>query len=52
MEVLKIIDKKRLGEELTKEEIEFIFNSYLKKLIPDYQMASMLMAIAINGMTD
>ena len=35
MEVLKIIDKKRLGEELTKEEIEFIFNSYLKKLIPD-----------------
>ena len=52
MEVLKIIDKKRLGEELTKEEIEFIFNSYLKKLIPDYQMSSMLMAIAINGMTD
>ena len=52
MEVLKIIDKKRLGEELTKEEIDFIFNEYLKKLIPDYQMSSMLMAIAINGMTD
>ena len=32
MEVLKIIDKKRLGEELTKEEIEFIFKKVNTRL--------------------
>lgn len=52
MNVIKIIDKKRKAEELTKEEIYFFFESYLKKEIPDYQMSALLMAIALNGMTD
>lgn len=52
MNVLDIIDKKRNNKELSKEELDFIFNGYLKGEVKDYQMSSMLMAICINGMTD
>lgn len=52
MNIIEIIDKKRNNEELTKEELEFAFNGYLKKEIKDYQMSSLLMAICINGMSD
>ena len=50
--IVEIINKKRLSQELTKEELEFFFNGYLKKDITDYQMSALLMAICINGMTD
>ena len=50
--IVDIIDKKRLGKELTYEELKFFFKGYLKKEIKDYQMASLLMAICINGMSD
>jgi len=49
---IEIINKKRLKEELSKEELSYIFNGYLKGLVYDYQMSSLLMAICINGMTD
>lgn len=52
MNVIDIIDKKRNNEELTKEELTYIFDGYLNKEIKDYQMSSFLMAICINGMTD
>ena len=52
MNILDIIDKKRLKGVLTREELEYAFNSYLKKEVTDYQMSSLLMAITINGMTD
>ena len=52
MNVIDIIDKKRNSEELTKEELAFAFNGFLKEEVKDYQMASLLMAICINGMTD
>ena len=52
MNILDIIEKKRFGEELSYEELDYAFNSYLKKEIKDYQMSSLLMAICINGMTD
>ena len=52
MNVIDIISKKRNNEELTKEELSFIFNGFLKKEVKDYQMSSLLMAICINGMTD
>lgn len=51
MNVLEVIDKKRLGKELSNEEIEFTFQNYMKGDIEDYQMSSLLMAIVINGMT-
>lgn len=50
MEVLEVIDKKRCGLELTEEELDFMFNGYLKGKVEDYQMSSLLMAICINGM--
>ena len=50
--ILDIINKKRLGEELSYQELDTIFNGYLNGDVPDYQMSSLLMAICINGMTD
>lgn len=52
MTIVDIINKKRLGNELTKEELEFAFLGYYNEQIKDYQMSSLLMAICINGMTD
>ena len=50
MNIVNIIDKKRLKGELTKEEIDFFINEYTQGNIPDYQASSLLMAICINGM--
>ena len=50
MNIVNIIDKKRLNGELTKEEIDFFINEYTQGNIPDYQASSLLMAICINGM--
>ncbi len=52
MNIIDVIDKKRKGDELSKDELDFAFNGYLNKDILDYQMSSLLMAICINGMTD
>ena len=50
--ILDIINKKRLGKELTYEELDYAFNGYLNKEVEAYQMSSLLMAICINGLTD
>lgn len=50
--ILDIINKKRLGEELSYDELDYFFNGYLNGDVPDYQMSSLLMAICINGMSD
>ena len=47
-----IIDKKRLGNSLSYEELDTIFNGYLNGSVKDYQMSSLLMAICINGMKE
>ena len=52
MNVVEIINKKRVGETLSKDELSFAFNGYLEGKVKDYQMSSLLMAICINGMTD
>ena len=52
MNILEIIEKKRLNKELTKEELQYVVTNYLNKTIKDYQMSSLLMAICINGMTE
>lgn len=52
MNIVEIINKKRMKEELTREELDFAFNGYLNQMVRDYQMSSLLMAICINGMTD
>jgi len=45
-----LIIKKRDGQELTQEEINFMIKEYCKDRIPDYQMSAMLMAIYFQGM--
>ena len=50
--ILDIINKKRLGKELSYGELYEIFNGYLDGDVADYQMSALLMAICINGMTD
>ena len=52
MNIIDIIEKKRNNEELTYEELDYAFNSFMKEEIKDYQMSSLLMAICINGMSD
>ena len=51
MQILDIITKKKLGQPLTREEITFFARGAADKTIPDYQLAALLMAIRLNGMT-
>lgn len=48
----KIITKKKRGEKLTKEEIEYVVKGFTEGSIPDYQMSALLMAICINKMDE
>ena len=52
MTMLEIIEKKKFGQELTKEEITFFAQAAAEKSVPDYQLSALLMAIRLNGMTD
>ena len=52
MNIIEIINKKRLGKILTKEEINYAVNGYLSGEVKDYQMSSLLMAIVLKGLTD
>ena len=52
MNIIDIINKKRLKESLTKEEIDFFVSGVLDESIKDYQTSSLLMAICLNGMND
>ncbi|WP_371018611.1 pyrimidine-nucleoside phosphorylase [Pseudalkalibacillus sp. JSM 102089] len=50
MRMVDVIQKKRNGNELTKEEINFFIEGYTKGDIPDYQASALMMAIYFNGM--
>lgn len=52
LNIIDIINRKRLGLELNNAEIEYAFNGYLNNTIKDYQMSALLMAICINDMSD
>ena len=52
MTMLEIIEKKKMHGELTREEIRFFAKAAAEKSVPDYQLAALLMAIRLNGMTD
>ena len=52
MRIYDIITKKKEGYALTKEEIEFAINSYMKDEVADYQMSALLMAICLKGMDE
>src|SRR4051794_3266377 len=52
MRTVDLIQRKREGEELAPEEIEFLVVGYTNGEIPDYQMAAFLMATFFSGMSD
>ncbi|MFL0253046.1 pyrimidine-nucleoside phosphorylase [Clostridium neuense] len=51
MRMVDLIEKKRDGGELSKEEIDFIIQGYTKGTIPDYQMSAFAMAVFFRDMT-
>ncbi len=52
MRAVDIIINKRDKGELSREEIEYFVNGFVKGEIPDYQVAAWAMAVLLNGMTD
>lgn len=52
MRVVDLIEKKKSNHILSKEDIHFLIQGYVKNEIPDYQISALLMAICINGMND
>ncbi|WP_042145790.1 pyrimidine-nucleoside phosphorylase [Paucisalibacillus sp. EB02] len=52
MRMYDIIEKKRDGKELSKEEIYFFVNGYTSGDIPDYQVSALMMAIYFQDMTE
>ena len=52
MRTVDLIQRKRDGDELAPEEIEFLVDGYTSGEIPDYQMSAFLMAVFYSGMTD
>lgn len=51
MRMYDLINKKKYGEPLTKEELSFVVEGFTKGDIPDYQMSAFLMAVYFNGMS-
>ena len=52
MRIYDIIEDKRNKKALSQEQIDFWIKGVVDKSVADYQSAALLMAIAINGMTD
>jgi pyrimidine-nucleoside phosphorylase/thymidine phosphorylase len=52
MRAVDIIQRKRRGGELTRQEIAFLVNGYTGGTIPDYQVSAFLMAVALVGMSE
>ena len=48
MDIIRIIEKKKLSEPLTQQEIAFFINGAAAGTIPDYQSAALLMAIRLK----
>ncbi|HQA29233.1 MAG TPA: thymidine phosphorylase [Brevefilum fermentans] len=51
MRAVDIIEKKRDGIELSRQEIEYFVRGYTNGEIPDYQAAAWAMAVLLKGMT-
>lgn len=49
MNIIDIITKKKNNGILSKEEIKYVVDGYVKETIADYQMSALLMAITLNG---
>ncbi|WP_436882605.1 pyrimidine-nucleoside phosphorylase [Staphylococcus gallinarum] len=52
MRMVDLIEKKRDGQALTEEEINFFIEGYTKRDIPDYQASSLAMAVYFQDMNE
>ena len=52
MHIPSLIEKKRDGGALTPDEIRALIGGYVRGEVPDYQMASLAMAVFFRGMDD
>lgn len=52
MRMYDIINKKKRGGHLSKEEIVFMVEGYTRGEIPDYQVSALMMAICFQGMDE
>lgn len=52
MHMYDILNRKRLGKTLSREEIEYFIRGCTAGEIPDYQLSALLMAICIQGMDE
>ncbi|HSD18819.1 MAG TPA: thymidine phosphorylase [Anaeromyxobacter sp.] len=51
MRAVDVVQKKRDGGELSREEIDFFVRAYTKGELPDYQASAFTMAVFFRGMT-
>ncbi len=52
MKMYDLIQKKKEGKALSREEIAFFVRGYTEGAVPDYQASALLMAICFQGMSD
>ena len=52
MRVVDLIEKKKQGKALAKEEINFLIDSLMDGTAHDYQLSAWLMAVYFKGMTE
>ena len=52
MRIVDIIDKKKQGNELSKDEINYFISSLTDNSMPDYQASAWLMAVWFRGMSE
>ncbi len=52
MRFVDLIEKKKQGHHLSKEEIDYWIDGFVKGDIPDYQVSALCMAICFQGMSD
>lgn len=50
MNVVSLIEKKKRGEPLSREELGYLVDGFLAGRIPDYQLSAWLMAVWFRGM--
>ena len=50
MRMYDIIEKKKRGEELDRQEIRFVVDGFTTEQIPDYQMSAFLMSVYFSGL--
>lgn len=50
MRMVDLIELKKQGEKLNKDQLHFIIDGYTKGSIPDYQMSAFLMAVCFQGL--